>query len=444
MVSKISNGSFAWQAKSAELAIAAMPALVNRTDAYTRYFVGDDGRVKTRKTAREVDARRLQSHFLGSSVDTTVSLPLSSRDEMCKWVALDIDVHKADPDPDLVRSVDLFSKNRLAMLAPPHGITDDAILIDSNGRGGRHLFVRLEEPIILELAWGLAQTLAKARDRRNPIEYEIPEVECFPKSPALAGMRYGTALRLPGRSPKRRDHWSKVWQPDGEGGGRWLGGTPAVNALLKFMRPGGGFSRSWAWTFARDEMNALDAQKEEAERQRHVDKWEFDVDELEENDPRLVAKIRRCRSALDYIAEKDKVGAENFEVEYDDWILIGLSLRELGHYGLQLWDEFSRKIPKYKGPEDVEVKWNTFGYSGDTTLGTLFDMAIIPDGSGKSRITTEWVVLTWTPRGGSRSNALLKIAKQLRRSWATRLSLGLFLRASSVRRPRNTCASYAP
>ncbi len=63
--------------------------------------------------------------------------------------------------------------------------------------------------------------------------------------------------------------------------------------------------------------------------------------------------------------------------DYQNWLNVGMSLRSLGDCGLQLWEEWSRKSPRFQEGVCAE-KWGTFepGEPGeDITLGSLIAWA---------------------------------------------------------------------
>lgn len=60
--------------------------------------------------------------------------------------------------------------------------------------------------------------------------------------------------------------------------------------------------------------------------------------------------------------------------DYGQWIAVGMSLSQLGAPGLQLWDEWSKRSPKYSAGV-CERKWLTFKRSDGVTLGSLYAWA---------------------------------------------------------------------
>jgi len=66
------------------------------------------------------------------------------------------------------------------------------------------------------------------------------------------------------------------------------------------------------------------------------------------------------------------LGAERVD-DYEAWLEVGMSLRELGRLGLELWDEWSTASDKYK-PGACSAKWETFseGDRADLTLASLY------------------------------------------------------------------------
>jgi hypothetical protein len=81
--------------------------------------------------------------------------------------------------------------------------------------------------------------------------------------------------------------------------------------------------------------------------------------------------VRLARRALTFL------GREQWD-DYDRWLAVGMSLRQLGPDGFELWDEWSRHSRKYVSGETAH-KWTTLTpgpEAGGVTLGTLFRLAM--------------------------------------------------------------------
>lgn len=55
---------------------------------------------------------------------------------------------------------------------------------------------------------------------------------------------------------------------------------------------------------------------------------------------------------------------------YEDWLKVGMALKEFGISGLSLWKEWSKQSEKYE-EGTCETKWETFKETPEITLGTL-------------------------------------------------------------------------
>lgn len=66
----------------------------------------------------------------------------------------------------------------------------------------------------------------------------------------------------------------------------------------------------------------------------------------------------------------------NSDLEYDDWIEIGMIIHEsLSGNGFEIWDDWSKKSGKYD-PKDMDFKWHSFGKNPSrVTIGTLIQKA---------------------------------------------------------------------
>ncbi|MCC7313313.1 MAG: hypothetical protein IT419_00725 [Planctomycetes bacterium] len=140
-----------------------------------------------------------------------------SKDSTAKWIAFDIDAHNDQTDCNLNFAV---AKRLLNAI---HAAGLKAIVEDSNGRGGYHIWVVFDQPIPSELAYRLAIHLRARADAAG--------IEAFPKQPNISRSRpYGNFLRLPGKHHKARPpHWSRIYDA---GRKVWLDGSAAIEALI--------------------------------------------------------------------------------------------------------------------------------------------------------------------------------------------------------------------
>jgi virulence-associated protein E/bifunctional DNA primase/polymerase-like protein/primase-like protein len=69
----------------------------------------------------------------------------------------------------------------------------------------------------------------------------------------------------------------------------------------------------------------------------------------------------QIKLALDYLPKISPKRAD----DYEQWIQVGMALKGLGEIGLALWDDWSKKSPKYR-PGDCAAKWETFSEEGIT------------------------------------------------------------------------------
>jgi hypothetical protein len=185
------------------------------------------------------------------------------------------------------------------------------ILEDSDGQGGYHLWLVLDKPYPTGRVASFGRTLLQGG-----------RAELFP---ANGADNKGTWLRLPGKH-HTRNHWSRVWS-----GSEWLSEGAAIDLILAV--------EGSPCPLAQDQLSASRL---------------FEPPDLE-----------RVKAALSFLDP---------DTEYNDWVAIGMSLRELGDDGLAIWCEWSSRGRKYV-PGECETKWESFSPDGGRTLGTLFHKA---------------------------------------------------------------------
>ena len=85
----------------------------------------------------------------------------------------------------------------------------DALIVDSNGRGGYHVRSFLKTPVTAEVGFWLGERVNAALAAEG-----YPAIEWFPKQPDLTLDRlYGNWTRIPAKHHKR-DHWSRTRPED--------------------------------------------------------------------------------------------------------------------------------------------------------------------------------------------------------------------------------------
>ena len=295
-----------------------------------------------------------------------IGLHVAALDESCRWVAWDIDAHPGQAfDPE----ANFGLARRIQEEAQGAGLV--VRLIDSDNKGGYHLWAPFLTPIPMADAFRLGRWLA----RHHAAFGFVTVPESFPKHDRLTGKRCGHWLRLPGRHHKR-PVWSRVWSPRKQ---RWREGDAAIDALLTLTGRPVDVAAIVPAGFTGLKPRPPVAPRPERHRRAGDDEDR---------------ELRLAREALTYYA--------NADLHYDDWLTVGMALRNLDDEdaAFELWDEWSARSAK----SDYRVtaaKWASFqaaGGSGGIGLGTLFRRAmdagwpgpayeVVQIGSGGRRVT---------------------------------------------------------
>src|SRR5436190_479557 len=141
-----------WQRYSDKLAEWAMEHLVNRRDVWSQYTVknGEVGVVmlpikERRKLGADmVTMNKLRRHFSGRAVSHLIGLHSISDHQTAKWFAIDVDLH----DENIANADEIKLANFAACLEWSRQLREahlDPILMDSNGVGGYHIWVLLDD-----------------------------------------------------------------------------------------------------------------------------------------------------------------------------------------------------------------------------------------------------------------------------------------------------------
>lgn len=197
----------AWKARSAELAEWAFTKLANRFDGWGQYT--RDGKSFTAKG--ELTRGLLNQHFAGA---TTLGLHNVAPDQWVKWCVWDFDLHEEYDEGKAQENLNqaLLVERTLA------GLGATALIHDSNGKGGFHVWLFFDKP---RLCWDVY-----AWGREFGKNLELLKHEFYPKQARIN--EWGNFVRLFGRHHKR-DHWSRFLAPPNT----WLEGDEAIEWLLE-------------------------------------------------------------------------------------------------------------------------------------------------------------------------------------------------------------------
>jgi len=222
-----------WRNRAAKLAEWAWDHLVNRTDVWIAYMplhlrnkeISDGKKLPEKTYTAPPENKRgvarltkavLARHFAGRDEGDVVGIHAISELETCRWIGIDLDNHGAgNPDANLEAAI--FFYHRLL------GIGFTPLLYTSDGKGGFHIRVIFSAPVACAGAHYFARWVV--RDYADRGLEDEPEV--FPKQIGLAGLKYGSGMRLPGRH-HTTEYFSEVF----DGTQHWLSGAKAIEVLL--------------------------------------------------------------------------------------------------------------------------------------------------------------------------------------------------------------------
>lgn len=208
------------------LATWALERLVNRVDVWGGY--GPNGPVtkpvdKTRRGTLLLELADLRNSFSFYQRDYAVGVHAISQENTSKFVAIDVDCHDGD-DPATAPA-----RNHQYMLLLRSKLLElgfDPLVIDSNGRGGFHIFVVFATPIPSDVAYRFGKWLVA-----DAAEHGFTKaVESFPKQAAVTEEHpYGNWIRI---SPfhHKRPHVSRVLKD-----GTWLSGADTDDEMRRHV-----------------------------------------------------------------------------------------------------------------------------------------------------------------------------------------------------------------
>ena len=228
-----------WIRYADELAEWAMERLVNRRDVWSQYTL-KDGKIRVvmlpvterRKLGTDmVTLNKLHRHFSGKSPAHLIGLHSISDHSTAKWFAIDVDLHdETVPNAGEIAEANFNAALIWAERLRAQGI--DAMLMDSNGVGGYHVWVFLDKEYPLADVYDFADSV-----RADWQELGLPrKPEQFPPKRVVGPDDLPYTLRTPGRHHTRH-YYTRVWNFDAiDGENEWLEGGDAIEALLS-VRP---------------------------------------------------------------------------------------------------------------------------------------------------------------------------------------------------------------
>lgn len=226
-----------WRERGPELARWIESHLINRTDVWGRYLPkrnrkhdsdakGFKGNAITAPFRDErgkvfLGVSSLEKHFKATD-GGVLGIHSSSSDGSSRWFAIDIDRHDEDdlsitPEGNFVAAREWYHQLQTMGLDP--------LLIDSNGRGGFHLWVVFERPMRTSSVRAFAENIVKDFSQRGLDA--IPDL--FPGT--LGSNHLGSWLRLPGRH-HTLEHYSRVYNDQTWDDQPWLEGHDAIDRIL--------------------------------------------------------------------------------------------------------------------------------------------------------------------------------------------------------------------
>jgi len=226
-----------WRKQSVQLADWTMLRLVNRTDVWGRYLkkqhrtnkAGEKNNAVTAPFSAErgkvfLKTSSLEKHFKAKDGGGVLGIHSTSRDGSSRWFGIDIDLHD-DDDLSVTREGNFVAARAWWQRLVDAGF--DPLFMDSNGRGGYHIWTIFEHPMITRTVRRFANELVSDFSQRG---LDVAP-DLFPK--AYRDGHYGSWLRLPGRHHTHL-HYHRVWNDElWDEENRWLEGHDAIDRILR-------------------------------------------------------------------------------------------------------------------------------------------------------------------------------------------------------------------
>jgi hypothetical protein len=348
----------AWSRRAQEYADWVMRCLVNRDDIYGRYVALAD-RAKLNGNSLTMPSRERRGlefltrdivvrHAQATAPEHVIGLHTTSQQNTSRWGAIEIDWHEEGEAPPETRAklwaAALHWFNILT------GLGFFVLLIDSNGRGGYHIWFLFESSVSTPELYAFLRTLVS--DYQQLGLEKCPEI--FPKQASIkpggnGQGQCGNWLRIFGRH-HTSDHYSKVWD-----GAAWLEGDQAIDFILSIPRASPDLlpkSQDPAAVFLA--ASGLPSAEPKAPPSKRKPEEE----------------IAFALAALEHVSHQRAVS-------YDDWLAAGMALHSVDQSQAMLdrWDEWSRKCVEKFEEGACAKKWATFNKSGGIGIGSLIHWA---------------------------------------------------------------------
>jgi hypothetical protein len=227
-----------WRSRAPELATWILKHLVNRTDVWGRYLPlrnrdkqkekpgGFKGNAITAPFRDErgkvfLNTNSLEKHFKATD-GGVLGIHSAANDGSSRWFAIDIDLHDEEdlsvtPEGNFVAAREWYcGLQKLGF---------DPLLLDSNGRGGFHIWVILAEPMNSRSVRAFVDRFTQDYERRGLDQ--TPDL--FPGT--LGSNHLGSWLRLPGRH-HTHPHYTRVYNDQAWDDRPWLEGHDAIDRIL--------------------------------------------------------------------------------------------------------------------------------------------------------------------------------------------------------------------
>ena len=157
---------------------------------------------RNRRGVERLRAETIARHYRGRDVGDVIGFHAIGADGLARWLGVDFDNHEGSV---VVAAENLARAAELVRWLGFYGVA--AVIEDSDGRGGLHVWALFDRPADAALVYAFAQAV---------LVQVGATAETYPKQARVPVGRYGSWLRLPGRH-HTRDHVSRFRDGDAWG-----------------------------------------------------------------------------------------------------------------------------------------------------------------------------------------------------------------------------------